>query len=110
VYEANKELEALSIIRVAHSKPTIGPDGSFVRGPQIIVYLPIRQLSSEEADFERKRLQFALDAARTPEILSREWPSRSCLRRAFGSLQIGSCASTECDIRQLRFSEEGLRP
>jgi CRP-like cAMP-binding protein len=64
VYEANKELEALSIIRVAHSKPAIGPDGSFVRGPQIIVYLPIRQLSSEEADFERKRLQFAMNAAR----------------------------------------------
>ena len=65
VYKANQELARLSLIRVAHSKPVNTPEGGFVRGPQIIVYLPIRQLTSEEAEFERARLTFALNAART---------------------------------------------
>jgi hypothetical protein len=65
VYNANRELAALSLIRVAHER-TSHPDGSFTSSPQIIVYLPIRQLTSEEADFERKRLQFALFAATAP--------------------------------------------
>ena len=64
VYKANQELAALAIIRVAHSEPKINQDGTFTRGPQIIVYLPIRQLSSEEAEFERARFRFALEASR----------------------------------------------
>ena len=63
VYNANQELAACGLIRVAHSKVNVAPDGSYCRGPQIILYLPVRTLSSEEADFERKRLQFALAAS-----------------------------------------------
>ena len=65
VYNANCELASLTIIRVAHERNS-HRDGSFTSGPQIIIYLPIRQLTAEEADFERKRLQFALRAATAP--------------------------------------------
>jgi CRP-like cAMP-binding protein len=62
VYQANGELARLSLIRVAHSKP-ISTAGGFVRGPQMIIYLPIRQLSCEEAEFERQRLKLMAQTA-----------------------------------------------
>ena len=65
VYNANRELADLSLIRVAHSKPAVGPDGNYNRGPQIIIYLPIRTLTTEEADYERQRLLFAIHASRS---------------------------------------------
>lgn len=66
VYAANCELARLSLIRVAHERIQ-RQDGSYTSGPQIIVYLPIRQLTADEATFERKRLQLALrDAAAPP--------------------------------------------
>ena len=64
MYNANGELAAIGLIRVAHPKPRIGADGSYVRGPQKIVYLPIRTLTTEEADYERQRLLFAIHATR----------------------------------------------
>jgi hypothetical protein len=96
VYNANCELARLSLIRVAHERIE-HQDGSFSSGPQIIVYLPIRQLTAEEADFERKRLEFALLAARstshggwmTPRVkelhkaLLDEWEGKEHCLRAF---------------------------
>ena len=63
VYNANQELERLGLIRVAHERIE-RPDGSFTSGPQIIVYLPIRQLTKEEASEERQRLRTVLAIAR----------------------------------------------
>lgn len=62
VYRANKELVGLSLIRVAHDKPTIGADGQYRRGPAKILYLPVRTFTKEEADNERERLAAALFA------------------------------------------------
>lgn len=59
VHRANREWAAIGIIRVAHPKPDVKPDGSLRRGPQIIVYLPLRTLSREEAALEAERLQRA---------------------------------------------------
>lgn len=59
VYTANRQLAAIGLIRVAHPKLRAAPDGSMVRGPARIIYLPMRVLSSEEAQAEAKRLQDA---------------------------------------------------
>lgn len=64
VYNANQEWVRLGIIRVAHPKPTRSPNGSYVRGPAKIIYLPVRQLSREEADRERQRLLAAAKRVR----------------------------------------------
>lgn len=76
VYNANCELASprVALIRVAHSKPIIRPDGSFCRGPQKILYLPTRQLSDDEAKAEQERLRRALDGVRAtaaPWMVSR---------------------------------------
>jgi hypothetical protein len=63
VYNANRELARMGLIRVAHPEPTVLPDGTYQRGPAWIIYLPIRQLSEEEAKFERSRFAFALMAS-----------------------------------------------
>lgn len=64
IYQANKRLEALGIIRVAHPKPEI-VDGRYIRGPAKIIYLPIRTLTTDEANAERERYARALAAVRT---------------------------------------------
>jgi|SRR5579871_2116834 len=56
VYNANRELAALGLIRVAHEHIKM-QDGSVRSGRQIIVWLPIRYLTEEEAGEERRRLQ-----------------------------------------------------
>lgn len=61
VYKANRQWAALGIIRVAHPKPVI-KNGQYVRGPARIVYLPVRQLTQDEAAVERTR--FAAQLAR----------------------------------------------
>ncbi len=63
VYNANQELQAIGVIRVAHDRIE-RPDGSWASGPQIIIYLPIRQMTPEEATEERRRLQTMLAVAR----------------------------------------------
>lgn len=63
VYSANLELAAIGLIRVAHKRIKL-KDGSLRNTSQIIVYLPIRQLSEEEANEERTRLKLMLDCAR----------------------------------------------
>lgn len=63
VYDANCELESIGLIRVAHSKPKIVLENGkqiYRRGPCIIIYLPIRQLTHEEAAAERERIQAEL--------------------------------------------------
>ena len=59
VRRANAELAAIGLIRVAHPKPDRYPDGRIERGAQIIVYLPTRTLSREEASGEARRLAAA---------------------------------------------------
>ena len=56
VRRANAEIAAAGLIRVAHPKPKKRADGRIERGPQIIVYLPLRTMSEEEALEERGRL------------------------------------------------------
>jgi hypothetical protein len=56
VRRANAELAAVGLIRVAHPKPVEHPDGRIERGPQIIIYLPGKTLSHEEAQEEFRRL------------------------------------------------------
>ncbi|MCU1284464.1 MAG: hypothetical protein JWO13_814 [Acidobacteriales bacterium] len=63
VYAANRQLEKLSLIRVAHPKPIVTA-GQYVRGPAKIIYLPVRQLSHEEATAERERYSKALASLR----------------------------------------------
>lgn len=85
VYKANKELAALGLIRVAYEKRKDAQgnviktkDGRVMTANQIIVYLPIRYLSEEEAAEERERLklmdkirQFTLQEDRNAWMASR---------------------------------------
>lgn len=61
VRRCNKEWEELGVLRIAHSKPTVLPDGRWQRGPQIVVYLPMRTMDSETAAAEAHRLYRAKD-------------------------------------------------
>lgn len=70
VYTANKALEALRIIRVAHPKPIVTAGGQYVRGPARILYLPVRQLTREEAKAERERYTTALRKIRDTRAAS----------------------------------------
>jgi hypothetical protein len=63
VYAANNELQEIGLIRIAHPKPIVTA-GQYVRGPARIIYLPVRQLSQEEATAERERYGKALAAMR----------------------------------------------
>jgi hypothetical protein len=57
IYLANRELSDAGLIRVYHPKPRKLPNGSYTNGPASILYLPIRMLSLEEAEDERKRFR-----------------------------------------------------
>lgn len=58
------EMPPVCLIRVAHPKPQVRTDSCartrFQRGPAKILYLPVRQLTAEEARAERDRLQTAI--------------------------------------------------
>lgn len=70
VYAANQELVNVGLIRVAHPKPTV-QGGKFVRGPARIIYLPIRQMTSEEAAAERDRFHQVVSRIRDQVAASR---------------------------------------
>lgn len=59
IWRANGELARTRLIRVAHPQPIV-TNGQHVRGPAIIIYLPVRQFTAEEADGERDRFARAL--------------------------------------------------
>jgi len=59
IYRANGELARMGLIRVAHPKP-VQTAHRVVRGPAIILYLPVRQFTMEEAEAERERYARAL--------------------------------------------------
>lgn len=63
IYNANRELADVGLIRVAHPKPRVDADGRLVRGPARIVYLPMRTLTHEEAQLETQRLLQARERA-----------------------------------------------
>lgn len=63
VYNANCELAGMGLIRVAHPEVKI-EGGKMKRGPQIILYLPIRQFTRQEAQAEYERMRRAVEAAR----------------------------------------------
>lgn len=65
VYRANQKWARLGILRIAHEREQ--QDDGWTSGPQIVIYLPMRQLTVAEADQERRRLQ-----ERTAEIVKRE--------------------------------------
>lgn len=70
VYNANRELAALGLVRVAHPKPTC-EGGRYVRGPARIIYLPVRQLTHEEAHQERQRLLGAMKGIQDAQVAAR---------------------------------------
>lgn len=70
VYDANCELESIGLIRVAHPEPrrvSVNGKEEYRRGACIIVYLPLRQVTHEEALAERERLTRELKCC-APEI------------------------------------------
>lgn len=68
VYRANQEWIAIGVLRVAHSPVVKHSDGRIERGPQIVVFLPMRMLSHEEAVTEFKRLQAARNRLRAEQM------------------------------------------
>jgi hypothetical protein len=66
LHRANQQWEDLGVLRIVSGKPKKTETG-VRRGPMIVLYMPMRRLTDDEARAERERI-----AKRTREIVARE--------------------------------------
>ena len=80
---ANSELASYGLIRVAQQKAIVTEPGEHRRGPAKIVYLPMRQVTTAEANAEKSRLLALQKQRQADSYWNKVWAEFSALSQSW---------------------------
>jgi hypothetical protein len=87
VYRANGKWEKLGVLRIAAGNPRQTERG-IRRGAQIVLYLPLRQLTEAEAEAEAERMSQKVRQLCASKYAARLWGTSGTTRQAIEALRV----------------------
>ena len=87
VYRANCLWERLGVLRIAAGNPRKTEKG-WRRGPQLVLYLPLRQLTDAEADLEAERMAQAVRQLAASQYARNTFGGKGALLQAVEAMRV----------------------